>query len=55
MARGRTGLYLESVCLALHTVVTGTTDMLRKMFFHPERMVINEDLVPIRHRPCHGT
>jgi len=45
--RGRTGLYLESVCLALHSVVTGTTDMLRQMFFHPERMVINEDLVPI--------
>ena len=45
--RGRTGLYLESVCLALHSVVTGNIDMLRQMFYHPDRMVINEDLVPI--------
>lgn len=45
--RGRTGLYLESVCLALQSVVIGTIDMLRQMFFHPDRMVINEDLVPI--------
>jgi hypothetical protein len=45
--RGRTGLYLESVCLALNSVVTGNIDMLRQMFYHPERMVINEDLVPI--------
>ncbi len=45
--RGRTGLYLESVCMALQTVVAGTIDMLRQMFFHPERMVVNEDLVPL--------
>ncbi|HQI80298.1 MAG TPA: 2-hydroxyacyl-CoA dehydratase family protein, partial [Deltaproteobacteria bacterium] len=45
--RGRTGRYLESVCLALHTVVTGIIDMLRQMFYHPERMVVSEDLVPI--------
>lgn len=45
--RGRTGLYLESVCLALHSVVIGNIDMLRQMFYHPERMVVSEDLVPI--------
>ena len=45
--RGRTGAYLESVCMALNSVVTGNIDMLRQMFYHPERMVINEDLVPI--------
>ncbi len=44
--RGRTGLYLESVCMTLHTVISGTTDLLRQMFYHPERLVINEDLVP---------
>ncbi|HHO77385.1 MAG TPA: 2-hydroxyacyl-CoA dehydratase, partial [Deltaproteobacteria bacterium] len=45
--RERTGAYLESVCMALNSVVTGNVDMLRQMFFHPERLVINEDLVPI--------
>ncbi len=45
--RGRTGLYLESVCMAVNSVVTGNIDMLRQMFHHPERMVINEDLVPV--------
>jgi benzoyl-CoA reductase/2-hydroxyglutaryl-CoA dehydratase subunit BcrC/BadD/HgdB len=45
--RGRTGRYLESVCMALHSVVTGNIDMLRQMFYHPERMVVSEDLVPV--------
>ena len=45
--RGRTGLYLESVCMALHSVVVGNIDMIRQMFYHPERMVVSEDLVPI--------
>ncbi|PKN85508.1 MAG: hypothetical protein CVU51_08670, partial [Deltaproteobacteria bacterium HGW-Deltaproteobacteria-1] len=44
--RGRKGLYLESVCMTLNTIVTGTNDTLRQMFFSPDRLVIIEDLVP---------
>jgi benzoyl-CoA reductase subunit B len=44
--RGRKGLYLESVCMTLNTIVTGTNDTLRQMFFYPDRLVIIEDLVP---------
>ena len=45
--RGRTGPYLESVCLALNSVVRGNVDMLRQMFYRPGRMVVSEDLVPV--------
>lgn len=44
--RGRKGLYLESVCMTLHTVVTGNIDLLRQMYFHPGRLVINSMMVP---------
>ncbi|NLD79943.1 MAG: 2-hydroxyacyl-CoA dehydratase [Smithella sp.] len=44
--RGRTGRYLESICMTLHTIVAGTNDTLKQMFFSPDRLVIIEDLLP---------
>jgi len=46
LVRGRSGVFHESICLTVHTVATGVIDQLRNMLFDPERMVINEDLVP---------
>ena len=45
-ARGRKGRYHEATCMTMHTIVVGTVDTLRQMFFFPDRLVINEDLVP---------
>ena len=45
--RGRTGRYLESVCMILQSINAGNIDMMRQMFFHPQRLVISEDLVPM--------
>ncbi|HQP30517.1 MAG TPA: 2-hydroxyacyl-CoA dehydratase family protein, partial [Deltaproteobacteria bacterium] len=46
LVRGRTGVFHNAICLTVHTVATGVIDQLRNMLFDPERMVINEDLVP---------
>ncbi|MBN1365648.1 MAG: 2-hydroxyacyl-CoA dehydratase [Syntrophaceae bacterium] len=45
--QGRTGRYLESVCLTLHSINSGIGDTLRQMFLHPDRLVITEDLLPL--------
>ncbi len=44
--KGRTGRYNEAICMTMHTIVAGTVWLLREMFFDPERLVVNEDLVP---------
>lgn len=46
LVRGRTGVFHDAICLTVHTVATGVIEQLRNMLFDPERMVINEDLVP---------
>jgi len=45
--RGRTRRYLESVCITLNSINAGTADTLRQMFFHPDRLIITEDLLPL--------
>ncbi len=42
----RTGRYHEAVCMTMHTITAGVVGLLREMLFHPDRLVINEDLVP---------
>ena len=46
LVRGRTGVYHDSICMTVHTVALGVLETLRDMLFYPERLVINEDLVP---------
>jgi hypothetical protein len=44
--RGKTGRYHESICMTVYNLVDGVTDLLKDMFFYPERLVIIEDLLP---------
>jgi hypothetical protein len=46
LARGRTGIFHESLCLTVHSIAVAVVDQLHDIAYHLERMIINEDLVP---------
>ncbi|HOD16770.1 MAG TPA: 2-hydroxyacyl-CoA dehydratase family protein [Spirochaetota bacterium] len=46
MVRGRAGLYREAICLVIYTVVCNIGDLLEGVFLHPDRLIMNEDMVP---------
>jgi benzoyl-CoA reductase/2-hydroxyglutaryl-CoA dehydratase subunit BcrC/BadD/HgdB len=43
---GRSGLYLDSICMTVHSIAMGVVEQLRDMFFYPDSLVINEDIIP---------
>jgi len=46
VARGRTGIFHESLCLTVHSIAVAVVDQLHDIAYHLESMIINEDLVP---------
>lgn len=44
--RGRKGAYLESTCMVLHSVAVTIVIGLEEVFYKPDLLLINEDLVP---------
>ena len=42
----RSGLYREAICLAVYTVVCNIGELLEGVFLHPDRLIMNEDMVP---------
>ena len=46
LIRGRSGLYLESICMTIHTVAIMLADLLEELFYHKDRLIINEEMVP---------
>jgi benzoyl-CoA reductase/2-hydroxyglutaryl-CoA dehydratase subunit BcrC/BadD/HgdB len=46
MVKGRSGLYREAICLAIYTVTSNIGELLEGVFMHPDRLVMNEDMVP---------
>jgi len=46
LIRGRNGLYLESICMTIHTVAVMLADLLEELFYHKDRLIINEEMVP---------
>ena len=43
---GRKGAYLESTALVIHTIAILLVEKLEEVFYQPDRLLINEDLVP---------
>jgi hypothetical protein len=46
LTRGRKGAYLESTALVIHSIAVLLVEKLEEVFYQPERLLINEDLVP---------
>ena len=46
ITRGRKGAYLESTALVIHAIAVLLVEKLDEIFYQPERLLINEDLVP---------
>ncbi len=46
LCRGRSGCYLESICLTVYTVSLTLAENLEELFYHPDRMIISEEMVP---------
>ena len=46
LTRGREGFHFEAVCMILYTVAKDITRLLAGIFFHRERLVLLEDMVP---------
>jgi len=46
LTRGRSGLYLESMCMTVHTVATTLAELLEDIFYHKDLLIINEEMVP---------
>jgi hypothetical protein len=46
VARNKTGVYHDALCLIIHTICLGVIEELRNMLFDAEHLVIFEDLVP---------
>lgn len=44
--RGRSGVFHDSICMTVHSVAMGVIEQLKDMLFYPDRLVVNEDLVP---------
>jgi len=45
-ARGRKGLYMESMCMVVHSVAVTLANMLEDIFYHKDRLIITEEMVP---------
>ena len=43
---GRKGAYLESTAMVIHAIAVLLVEKLEEVFYQPERLLINEDLVP---------
>jgi benzoyl-CoA reductase/2-hydroxyglutaryl-CoA dehydratase subunit BcrC/BadD/HgdB len=46
ITKGRKGAYLESSALVVHVIAILLVEKLDEVFYQPERLLINEDLVP---------
>ncbi|HHO77384.1 MAG TPA: 2-hydroxyacyl-CoA dehydratase [Deltaproteobacteria bacterium] len=46
LCRGRKGLYLESICMTIYTVSTTLAENLEDLFYHQDRLIISEEMVP---------
>lgn len=46
LTRGRKGAYLESTALVIQSIAVTLVETLEDMFYHPELVLVNEDLVP---------
>ncbi|MFZ2632187.1 MAG: 2-hydroxyacyl-CoA dehydratase family protein [Desulfosalsimonadaceae bacterium] len=46
LTHGRKGAYLESTALVIYTIAVLLVEKLEEVFYQPERLLINEDLVP---------
>jgi benzoyl-CoA reductase/2-hydroxyglutaryl-CoA dehydratase subunit BcrC/BadD/HgdB len=46
LTRGRRGLYLESICATIQGVVVQLAESIENLFYHKDRLIINEDMVP---------
>ncbi|MBN2157796.1 MAG: 2-hydroxyacyl-CoA dehydratase [Spirochaetes bacterium] len=46
LATGRTGAFLEAVCMIQYSVVCSIADILTDIFTYNDRLIINEDMVP---------
>lgn len=46
LTRGRKGAYLESTALVIHSMAVTLVEKLEEVFYQPELLLINEDLVP---------
>jgi benzoyl-CoA reductase/2-hydroxyglutaryl-CoA dehydratase subunit BcrC/BadD/HgdB len=44
--RGRSGLYLESMCMTVHSVAEDMAKLLEDLFYHKDRLIITEEMVP---------
>ena len=46
ITKGRKGAYLESTVLVIHVIAVLLVEKLDEIFYQPERLLVNEDLVP---------
>ena len=46
LCRGRSGLYLESICITIHSVAVMLAEILEDLFYHKDRLIITEEMVP---------
>ncbi len=46
LTRGRGGLYLESICMTVHTVAVTLAEIIEELFYDQDRLIINEEMVP---------
>ncbi|RJP86891.1 MAG: 2-hydroxyacyl-CoA dehydratase [Desulfobacteraceae bacterium] len=46
LTKGRKGAYLESTALVIHAIAVLLVEKLEEVIYQPERLLINEDLVP---------
>ena len=46
LSRGRSGLYLKSICMTIYTIAFTLAENLEDVFYHPDLLIINEEMVP---------
>ncbi len=46
LCRGRSGLYLESICMTVYTVSITLAESLEEIFYHKDRLIVSEEMVP---------
>lgn len=45
LTRGRSGLYLESICLTVHGIVVTLAELIGDIFYHKDRLILSEEMI----------